>query len=226
MYRRIRNYNNIFDYFLVRSKNRTRSISIRVINNLVYIYAPKTLNEAFIDNFISRNKEKILNHINKQIDSKNFLKYLGKVYKTKIIESKLLRKPFCSIDKNNGFFYIYKPNKSEIDINGTINSWKKSELYSIITSRIKYFLEKYEFNYNIEHNKLTIKNMVSKWGSCSFKHNLNFNVNLLEKRKEIIDYLVVHELTHTIHFNHSKEFWNHVLSIIPNYLELKRELKD
>jgi predicted metal-dependent hydrolase len=106
-----------------------------------------------------------------------------------------------------------------------LNKWKKKILLKLIQERVNYFISKYKFNFNPTINQISIKKMISKWGSCSIQHNLNFNLNLIEKRIEIIDYVVVHELTHTINFNHSKDFWNNVNKIIPNYLELKNELK-
>lgn len=226
MYKKLKNHNNVFNYFLVKSKNRTKNMTIRLIDNLVYVYVPKTINQTIIDSFINKNKEQILNHLNSQPDNERFIKYLGEKYEINVVDSKLLKKPFCSINKIKKIFYIYKPNMINLDLESTINSWKKAELYKIIIEKIKYFLKNHNFNYNLDYNKLTIKNMISKWGSCSFRHNLNFNIHLLEKREEIIDYLIIHELTHTIHFNHSKEFWQHVSNIIPNYLELRKELKE
>ena len=226
MYKKLKNHNNVFNYFLVRSKSRTKSVAIRIIDNLVYVYAPKVLDEVIVDKFIDENKKEILNHIDDQVDNRNVIKYLGEKYEIKIINSKLLKKPLCSLDEVNKLFYIYKPNKIAINVKDVIDLWKKSELYNILLRRIRYFLKNHEFNYNIERNKLTVKNMISKWGSCSFRHNLNFNIHLLEKRIEVIDYLIVHELTHTVHFNHSREFWNHVSNIIPNYSELRKELKE
>lgn len=226
MYKKLKNHKNIFNYFLIKSKNRTKSITIRVIDNLVYVYTPKIINETVVDNFIDKNEKKILSHIDNQFNNREFVKHLGEKYKIEIINSKLLKKPFCSIDKINKIFHIYKPDKTDINTEEIINLWKKSELYNILIRRIKYFLKINDFDYNLSKNRLTVKNMVSKWGSCSFRHNLNFNIRLLEKREEIIDYIIVHELTHTIHFNHSKEFWKHVSNIIPNYLELRKELKE
>ena len=74
-------------------------------------------------------------------------------------------------------------------------------------------------------NTIKFKNQRTKWGSCSFNNNLNFNYNVIGKNIEVIDYLVVHELTHTLIKNHSKRFWDGVMSVIPDCKELRNELK-
>lgn len=78
----------------------------------------------------------------------------------------------------------------------------------------------------VDYNKLTIRNQVSLWGSCSSKGNLSFNCLLLLTPPEVIDYVVVHELCHRKHMNHSKIFWSEVLKVLPNYKAAKKWLKD
>jgi predicted metal-dependent hydrolase len=84
-----------------------------------------------------------------------------------------------------------------------------------------------EFNkiYNFKYNKITIRNQMTRWGSCSKKGNLNFNYKIAILSEELADYLVVHEICHLGEFNHSKKFWNLVAKTIPNYLVLRKQLK-
>ena len=65
-------------------------------------------------------------------------------------------------------------------------------------------------------NKITIKNLVSRWGSCSTKGNLNFNCLLMLTPDYVIDYIVVHELCHLREMNHSEKFWAEVEKIMPD----------
>ena len=76
-----------------------------------------------------------------------------------------------------------------------------------------------------QFNKVSIKSQKTRWGSCSKKGNLNFNYKILFLPDKIQDYIVVHELCHLREFNHSKQFWSLVEKIIPNYREIRRELK-
>lgn len=90
-----------------------------------------------------------------------------------------------------------------------------------IPKRVKYYAEKENFVYN----KITIKNLVSRWGSCSTKGNLNFNCLLMLTPDYVIDYIVVHELCHLREMNHSEKFWAEVEKIIPDYQRAELWLK-
>ena len=69
---------------------------------------------------------------------------------------------------------------------------------------LKYFAEKF----NLKYNKVVIKNQKTRWGSCSSKNNLNFNLNLMKLPEHLRDYVILHELAHTIEKNHQKPFWD------------------
>lgn len=90
-----------------------------------------------------------------------------------------------------------------------------------IPKRVKYYSEKENFVYN----KITIKNLVSRWGSCSTKGNLNFNCLLMLTPDYVIDYIVVHELCHLREMNHSEKFWAEVEKIMPDYQRAELWLK-
>lgn len=90
-----------------------------------------------------------------------------------------------------------------------------------ILKRVKYYAEKENFVYN----KITIKNLVSRWGSCSTKGNLNFNCLLMLTPDYVIDYIVVHELCHLREMNHSEKFWAEVEKIMPDYQRAELWLK-
>ena len=90
-----------------------------------------------------------------------------------------------------------------------------------IPKRVKYYAEKENFVYN----KITIKNLVSRWGSCSTKGNLNFNCLLMLTPDYVIDYIVVHELCHLREMNHSEKFWTEGEKIMPDYQRAELWLK-
>ncbi len=79
--------------------------------------------------------------------------------------------------------------------------------------------------YNCTYNRVAIKNLRSRWGSCSSKQNLNFNYRIVFLPEALIDYIIVHELCHLIEFNHSSTFWEHVARTIPDHYELKSALR-
>ena len=79
--------------------------------------------------------------------------------------------------------------------------------------------------YGFRFNRIAIKDTKRLWGSCSRRGNLNFSYALLFLPQEPADYVVVHELCHLKEHNHSKAFWALVAKGIPNYLQLRRDLR-
>lgn len=68
-----------------------------------------------------------------------------------------------------------------------------------------------------------VRNMTSRWGSCSSKGNISLNVHLLDVEPELFEYVLIHELSHLYHMNHSKDFWNQVSKYCPDY-KVKRQM--
>lgn len=79
--------------------------------------------------------------------------------------------------------------------------------------------------YGFVVKRLSVRGQKTRWGSCSRRGNVSLNYHLLKFRKEVIDYVIIHELCHLRQLNHSKKFWNEVAQILPNYKNLKKELK-
>jgi len=97
----------------------------------------------------------------------------------------------------------------------------KDSALVLVQEKVNYFANKYGYQYN----NIRIKNQKTCWGSCSRKANLNFNYKILFLSENIQNYIVAHELCHLKEFNHSKRFWKLVATVMPNYLEIKHELK-
>ena len=74
-------------------------------------------------------------------------------------------------------------------------------------------------------NKITIKEIKYAWGSCSSKKNITINLELIKYSQKAIRYVILHELCHIKHMNHSKEFWKLVEKYMPEYKEIQKEFK-
>lgn len=92
---------------------------------------------------------------------------------------------------------------------------------SKIAGRVQY----YGRIMSVTWGRITIRNQKTRWGSCNAKGNLNFNYKLCYLSLELLDYVVVHELAHRKHMNHSSEFWHEVEYYYPNYKECRKRLK-
>lgn len=97
----------------------------------------------------------------------------------------------------------------------------KERARKFIHERVEYF-NKY---YNFKFQKIRVKNQKTLWGSCSEDGNLNFNYAIIKLPKEMADYIVVHEMCHLWHFDHSRDFWELVGRVIPNCPKIRRKFK-
>ena len=85
----------------------------------------------------------------------------------------------------------------------------------------------HKFQYRIPYPKLRIRKMKSRWGVCNTKiHVVTLNLDLIRKNPIYLDYVIVHELSHLVVGNHSKAFWSVVEKHMPNYKEIRKEMKD
>lgn len=79
---------------------------------------------------------------------------------------------------------------------------------------------------NLSFQKLIIKGLMNRWGSCTSKKIITLNYRLMQFEHILIDYVIVHELCHLIELNHSSNFWKLVGKVFPNYKELRKRLKE
>ncbi len=79
--------------------------------------------------------------------------------------------------------------------------------------------------HGFDMKRVVIKNNRSRWGSCSHQNNINLSLHLMRLPKHLSDYVLLHELVHTVHKNHGKQFWKHLDSITGNARALDKELK-
>ncbi|MEI8377824.1 MAG: SprT family zinc-dependent metalloprotease [bacterium] len=95
------------------------------------------------------------------------------------------------------------------------------EAKEFLPQRVEFLAQKF----GLKYKDLAIKNMTSRWGSCSGHNNINLNLNLARLPEELIDYVILHELAHTKEKNHSKKFWDFLEKLLPNSKELNKKLR-
>mgnify|MGYP000051145409 FL=1 len=214
------NYIHMNPNKIIRSKRKTLSLTINENAELI-IRAPKRLSiekiQDFInekENWINRKKRLIENQIKDVTSNHNKLLYLGNLFPINV-EQNASKELFFTGEE-------FIANSIEPDsLSLSIKKWYKNKFKEIALPRVAYFANKH----NLMVNQVRIKNQKTMWGSCSSKNNINLNYLLLMAPMGVIDYVIVHELVHTIHRNHSTDFWDSVESIMPEFQEHKRWLK-
>ncbi len=122
----------------------------------------------------------------------------------------------------NKIEYFKKYKVTPIKINSKRDYIKrKDEAFKFAADRAEHFNKIYKFRYN----RIFVKNQKTRWGSCSKKGNLNYNYKILYLPANIADYIIVHELCHLKEFNHTQKFWDLVARTMPDYLDIKKQLK-
>ena len=204
---------------IIKSKRRTLSLSINENAELI-VRAPNQISNKRIEEFIiekskwiNKNKNLMQSRINEMNNSDSNYLFLGTIYPL----IKVYENP-NKIDFNGTEFITSIENQDKFK--SSLKSWYKIKFKEIAIPRLNYFSDKY----NLKINQVRFKNQKTLWGSCSSKNNINLNYLLVMAPMLVIDYVIIHELVHTVHKNHSENFWNAVEAIMPDYKKAKKWL--
>ena len=215
------------EYELVRSKIKNMYILIR--NGKVIVKAPNAISENRIRNFIN-SKEEWINKKLKDFEKKSFkeksyvsgevFKVLGNDY-TLNIEYGDFEK--ASVNLNNGYINIcVSENCETVKIKELIEKM----YYKIALMIVDKSVNMWKNILKIAPDVVVIKKLKTAWGKCNSKGKITINPDLMKYDQRVIDYVVLHEFCHLRYMNHSKDFWNMVGKFMPDYKDLKKELKN
>ena len=215
-------YNNdkIF-YNLIISKRKTMCIEIK--NNAIIIRTNKFTSKKCIEKALLKNIEKILGILKKQqpktLKNGSIIKIFGKDFILNITNEKINNTIYIKDNILN--IYI---DKNELNVNQKIQQIIDSYYLSILTPYVYKSFENFKNITGLFPNKVSIKKMKTRWGSCSSNKNISINLLLAKYDYIVIDYVILHELCHLIEMNHSYKFWDLVEKYMPNYKEIKKLL--
>lgn len=146
------------------------------------------------------------------VNGQSFL-YFGRNYRLKLVDGKLGR-----IEFTKGSLIL---SKNEInEANELFIEFYKSKL----KEKLSPIINRYKDQIGVSPNEIKIMELKNRWASCTTKGNLNFHWKCAMAPMDVLIYIVVHELTHLIHLDHSPEFWNEVDKVLPNYEKHKKWL--
>jgi len=144
------------------------------------------------------------------------------------VRSAAVLKPRIRYVRIEGTLYFEFPNTQKIEsaeiqlsLKTLIEKMLRADAKKYLPKRIEELAQEYGYTYN----KITIKNNISNWGSCSTRQNINLNLHLMRLNSRLIDYVIVHELVHTVIKNHGPQFKATMQNYFPDIKELDAILK-
>jgi predicted metal-dependent hydrolase len=199
-------------------------------DGILRITVPRGLPLKELMDLVKKNTSWIREHYNlakplapvKEAGIKNgaTLTYLGQKLTLRLEEGPEGRVTF---EKTEGHLHFRAgPSLTPADITAVLTHWYREEARLVLTEKTTQFAALMK----LTCKKIFIKDQKTRWGSCSSKGNINYNFRLIMAPERVVDYVVVHELCHLAHPNHSREFWDMVGRCYPEYKEAKKWLKD
>ncbi len=209
------NFNDLEILHLQKPTLKNSYISVKK-NGEILLKTPK-VSSAFVQKLLIQREPWIRKQL-KNIESFNSLSInfqdevllFGEIFSIDSDEAEELRESLAKIDTSN-----------EEAILKCYYRFYKSFATFYLTQRVEYFAEVMKLSFS----EIKFKKMRSRWGSCSSRGVITLNIELVKIDKKLIDFIVVHELSHLVHMNHSKKFHAHVCEYIPEAKALNRELK-
>lgn len=211
--------------------SKRKSLGIKVHpNNSVEVLAPVDADEGKIFETVKAKAPWIL----KQIDHFNTYKpstparrfingethlYLGRQYRLKIVPDKV-----DVVKAYRGQLWMYSQNSKPELLKKQLDVWYKQKASVVFTELLEEVLPRFK-RYKISEPVLSIRTMSKRWGSCTSAGQIILNVELIKAPKGCIEYVIVHEISHLVHHNHTKAFQNLQSKILPDWKRWKDKLE-
>ncbi len=214
----------------VERTNRKRTISLQVKNNKLIIKTPRGVSKKILYDLIQRKqnwikKRAILNIEEQNLKNREFIDnekfyYRGNEYRLSLI---LGRKEAVKIEEGLlQVWYVDDHSIARSTIKRLLEDWYLKESTKVLKARTEELAQQMK----VQPCGITVKNHNSKWGSCTPNNKISYNWRIIMAPDCIIDYLIIHELSHIIEPNHSKNFWYQVGNYCKDFKKKRKWLRE
>lgn len=223
---------NAISYTLERKPVKNINLRIRA-DQSVYVSAPKDVNAKMVDAFVVEKSAYILRAIKKFKDrnrestlENNFVngetvKFLGRNLRLKVKNASRSK-----VESDESYVTLYVKDVQDADLKKRVlETWLRKKCKDEITAICKKVYPQVK-KYGVAFPEIQLREMVSRWGSCSPKKGfMTFNTALIAMPVSCIEYVVTHEFTHFLYPNHSKKFYQQLATFMPDWEERKKRLE-
>lgn len=215
-------------YEFKRSHRRSVVAKIRR-DGVIEVKAPLLYRESNMLVFLNQHRRWIFNHFDRLQNADNQQKkyisgeihnYLGKQYTLQVFESE---KNSVFIEGNSLIINSKYPENQEY-LEVLLNKWYRNQAKIVFSNLLPPIIEKFR-KYNVAPAKISIRDMRSRWGSCSRKGNISLNLQLIKLNENCIRQVMVHEMCHLVYFNHQAGFHALMDEMMPDWKLWKKDLK-
>lgn len=209
-------------YTIERSKRRSITLTIKP-DKTILVKAPYLVPKPIIDAFVRKHEEWIDKRLQKLADiphhsSGNYQDGDTFLYMGKVVTFTLGAYTSITVVGDK----LYFPKALQFRAQKELMEWYRRQAEAMITDQT----EKYAKQMNTSYIGLTFSDTKSRWGSCTHDNALQFNWRLIMAPPLVMNYVIVHELAHTMEKNHSRSFWSKVGLYNPSYRQNRKWLKD
>ena len=223
---------NAISYTLERKSVKNINLRIRA-DQCVYVSAPKDVAAKMVDAFVVEKSAYILRALkkfkdrNREAASENkfvngeTVKFLGRNLRLKIKNASRSK-----VESDESYVTLYVKDVQDADLKKRVlETWLRKKCKDEITAICKKVYPQVK-KYGIAFPEIQLREMVSRWGSCSPKKGfMTFNTALIAMPVSCIEYVVTHEFTHFLYPNHSKKFYQQLATFMPDWEERKKRLE-
>lgn len=202
------------NYVVEVIKKNNKNTYIKVKEDLtIYVTSNYLVTKRYVKNVLDNNNDflrKAVKKVKNRAQKDNEFYYLGKKYD-------IIYSDFNKVEVYDNKIF----SKNEV----SLNKWLKQQMVKIFSERLEYNYKL--FSEKIPFPKLKIRSMKTRWGVCNKRDDsVTLNSKLIKYSLDEIDYVIIHELSHFVHFDHSRDFWNTVEKYMPNYKRSVKVLKE
>ena len=178
-------------------------------------------------------KRRNIKHVYLRVLNPNLIQIKTNIYYTLLDARDLIEKKMTWIENtiirleekninDDEFLYLGERKKIEDFKIKNIDSFYKKEILKYLPDLV----QEYSIKMNLIPTSISYRKNKRTWGSCNYKNGLNFNILLMKFPIELMEYVIIHELAHIQHKNHSKKFWNLVEFYCPDYKKREKKFKN